>query len=133
MFSRSITWPLLLVLTGTGVGAAVAQGTPDPLIERLAAQGLENVVVRRDGSRIQVSFENRRYRWNVTGLGVVLAAAAKDAPAGSELVVTPKIWGVPQLEADVAAEDYRQFLDGTLDEKEFAHRFSVSYRRGGPP
>ena len=110
-----------------------APATADPLVERLVGQGLENVVVQRDGSLVRVSFENRRYRWNMTGLGVALAAAAKDAPAGAELVVTSKIWGVPQLEARVKAEDYQHFLDGTLSDKEFARRFSVGYGRGGAP
>src|SRR6266700_3279158 len=106
MSVRSITWLPFLILAWIGAGAAVAQETPDPLVGRLVAQGLENVVVQRDGAQIHVSYENRRYRWQVTGLGVALAAAAKDAPAGTELVVTPKVWGVPDLEARVKAEDY---------------------------
>ena len=96
-------------------------------------QGLENVVVHRDGSQIQVAYENRRYRWNVTGLGVALAAAAKEAPAGAEIVVTPKLWGVPEMQVRVSADDYRHFLDGSLSEKEFAPRFSVTYHHGGGP
>lgn len=113
--------------------ARSASDTAEALTERLVDQGLENVVVRLDGSRMSISFENRRYRWNVTGLGVVLAAASEDAPTGTELVVAPKIWGVPQLEARVMAEDYRHFLDGTLSEKEFSRRFKVEYRSGGAP
>jgi hypothetical protein len=104
------------------------------LLQRLVRQGLENVTVRRDrNSEIRVGFENRRYRWNLTGLGVVLAAAAREAPEGAVLVVTPKQWGVPEFQVRVAADDYRRFLDGELSEKELAPRFKVSYSRGGAP
>jgi hypothetical protein len=106
---------------------------PEALIRALVDQGLENVVVHQNGNQIRVAYENRRYRWDVTGLGVALAAAAKEAPPGAELVVTPKIWGVPEMQVRVMAEDYRQFLDGTLADKEFARRFSVAYRHGGSP
>jgi hypothetical protein len=113
--------------------ATEVSASPETLANRLTAQGLENVVVQQDGSQLRIAYENRRYRWGVTGLGVVLAAAAKDASAGTELVVIPKIWGVPELEARVKAEDYQHFLDGSLSDKEFARRFTVDYRRGGPP
>src|SRR6266568_1404224 len=121
MSLRSTTWLLSVSLASFAAGASVAQETPDPLVGQLVAQGLENVVVHREGQQIRVAYENRRYRWNVTGLGVVLAAAAKDAPEGAELVVTPKIWGVPEMQVQVAAADYRQFLDGSLPEAEFSH------------
>src|SRR5947209_3133248 len=107
--------------------------TPESLSRVLVDQGLENVVVHQNDNQIRVAYENRRYRWDVTGLGVVLAAAAKEAPADAELVVTPKIWGVPDMEARVKAEDYQHFLDGSLSEREFYHRFSVGYRHGGAP
>jgi len=114
-------------------GMATAPKEPDPLIRRLTDQGLENVVVRRDGNEVQVAYENRRYRWQVTGLGVALAAAAKEAPTGANLVVTPKIWGVPELQVRVAADDYRRFLEDQLPEAELRSRFSVTYGRGGTP
>ena len=44
-------------------------------------------------------------------MGVALAAAAKEAPTGAHLVVTSKIWGVPELQVRVAADDYRRFFD----------------------
>jgi hypothetical protein len=102
-------------------------------VAELVDQGLENVVVHRDGSQIQVAYENRRYRWNVTGLGVVLAVAAKEAPPDAELVVIPKMWGVPEMRVRVVAGDYLDFLDGSLSDKEFSRRFSVSYSHGGAP
>src|SRR4051794_39745483 len=76
---------------GPDAGTAAAQEGPDPLTQQLRDQGLENVVVRRDGNEVRVAYENRRYRWQVTGLGVVLAAAAREAPTGANLVVTPKV------------------------------------------
>src|SRR5262249_57917810 len=95
-------------------GAAHAEEQPDPIQSRLVDRGLENVTVQRDGTTIRVAYENRRFRWNVTGLAVALAAAAKEAPAGSTLVVTPLIWGVPEFRVEVPADDYRQFLEGTV-------------------
>jgi Exopolysaccharide biosynthesis protein YbjH len=117
----------------TMAGAATVEEGPDPLVGLLVDQGLENVVVHRDGSRIQIAYENRRYRWNVTGLGVVLAIAAREAPEDAEIVVIPKMWGVPEMRVRVAAEDYLHFLDGSLPNREFARRFSVTYSRGGAP
>jgi hypothetical protein len=112
---------------------ARADGGPDPIQSRLVERGLENVTVQRDGSTIRVAYENRRFRWNVTGLGVALAAGAKEAPAGSTLVVTPLIWGVPEFRVEVPADDYRRFLDGSLSPAELAPHFLVRYDRGGGP
>jgi hypothetical protein len=124
-------------------GAAATQPQPDTaaadaeadgaLIERLTAQGLENVMVRRSGKELEVAYENRRYRWQVTGLGVVLAAAAEDAPEGTELIVTPKMWGVPEIQVRVSAEDYRRFLNDQLTAAELQSRMAITYGRGGAP
>jgi hypothetical protein len=105
----------------------------DPLVRRLVGQGLENVQVVRRGSEVRVSYENRRYRWQVAGLGVALAAAAKEAPEGATLVVTPKMWGVPEFQVEVPADDYRRFLEGSLSEAELRRHFRARYGRGGAP
>jgi hypothetical protein len=133
MSSRSRTWLLLAALAPLIAATARAEETPDPIQTRLVDRGLENVTVQRDGSTIRVAYENRRFRWNVTGLGVALAAAATEAPAGSTLVVTPMIWGVPEFRVEVPADDYRRFLDGSLSPAELAPHFLVRYDRGGPP
>jgi hypothetical protein len=122
----------------TPVSEAPAAETPvpdgmDPLVRRLVGLGLENVQVVRRGSEVRVSYENRRFRWQVTGLGAALAAAAKEAPEGATLVVTPKVWGVPDFEVEVPADDYRRYLDGSLTEAELRSRFRARYGRGGAP
>jgi hypothetical protein len=105
----------------------------DPLVRRLVGLGMENVRVEREGREVRVSYENRRFRWQVTGMGVVLAAAAKEAPEGSTLVVTPRSWGVPEFQVEVPADDYRRYLDGSLTEAELRPRFQARYARGGSP
>jgi len=131
MSSRIQTW-LILVLPLLLIAGARAADAPDPLVQRLVEKGLENVVVRREGNEIRLAYENRRYRWNVTGLGVALAAAVREAPADALLVVTPKVWGVPEFQVKVSADVYRRFLDGSLTDRELSRKLSIRYV-GGPP
>jgi hypothetical protein len=132
MVSRNQIWLVLGLLFLLAGRISAAEEGADPLAQRLAAQGLENVQVHREGGEVRVSYENRRFRWQVTGLGVALAAAAQDAPEGATLSVTPTVWGVPEFEVRVAAADYRQFLEGKLSEREMAPRLTARYVGGSP-
>jgi len=133
MSSRNRNWLLLAVLAPLLAGVAHAEDTPDPILQQLVARGLENVGVQRVGNEIRVAYENRRYRWNVTGLGVALAVAAREAPADATLVVTPMIWGVPEFRVQVPSDDYRRFLEGSVSAAELSPHFLVRYEGGGTP
>src|SRR5438034_1148378 len=117
MSARNTTWLALAVLACL-TGAASAEETPAP-----AAPGSAPAPTAPAAPAAPAA-----------GAAAAPAApAAKEAPAGAEIVVTPKLWGVPEMQVRVSADDYRHFLDGSLSEKEFAPRFSVTYHHGGGP
>lgn len=132
MSLRNLNWLLLVGLASLVSGVVRAEEAPDPILQQLVSRGIENVTVQRDGTTVRVAYENRRYRWNVTGLGVVLATTAREAPAGSTLAVTALIWGVPEFRVEVPADEYRRFLEGSVSAKELAPHFLVRYDNDAP-
>ncbi len=112
-------------------GSARAAQSPADLLSVLAAEGFENLSVQKesDGGGIRIAFENRRYRWDVTGLGVLLAKAS--AEQEGRLVVVPLHTGVPMARIEVEAADYRAFVRGEMSEDEIFSRMTVTNRVEG--
>lgn len=115
----------LLVLSG-GVQAGQTRGE---LLSALEAEGFENLVVEdeADGS-VRIQFEDRRYRWEVTGLGVALAIASSHCDG--RLVLVSLHTGVPVLRLELFAEDYRAFVRGELNADEFFSRVVITNSTG---
>ena len=102
-----------------------ANAAPASLVEKLVAEGFENVRVgTRGGSLLVVEYENNRYNHNeLDGLGVVLGTVVDSVPAGFEtlrLVMKKQDIRVLQLTAPLDA--FKAFLRdpetyATLNEK----------------
>jgi hypothetical protein len=105
------------------VDAAVAQA----LVQRLAGQGFENVAAHAEGEQVVVTYENRLYRWQVTGVGAALATVAGQVPGDTEIVLIPQVQGVPQMRLAVRASDYEAFNNGELTEQEFRQRLTATH------
>ncbi|HEX2998625.1 MAG TPA: hypothetical protein VHR86_00020 [Armatimonadota bacterium] len=112
--------------------AAQTQQSPDELRDALEAEGFENLSVTRDsvGGGLSITYENRRYRWEIKALGIVLAKAA----AGQEgrLTIIPLYTGVPMARIEVDAADYRRFLNGELSKDELFSRLAFSTQVEAP-
>src|SRR5438046_4572464 len=70
-------------------GAAVDDAVAQALAQRLVSQGFENVAAHAEGERVVVSYETRRYRWQVEGVGAALAEIAGQVPGDTQIVVIP--------------------------------------------
>ncbi|MBI3946854.1 MAG: hypothetical protein HY321_13100 [Armatimonadetes bacterium] len=122
-------WVCLLALAFIGLAAACATARAEPaateLLNVMEAEGFENLVVAEspDGT-LRVAFEDRRYRWEVYGLGVALAMAA--ARHSGPIVVIPLHTGIPMARIAVTGADYRAFLRGDLSEDELFARTTIS-------
>lgn len=108
--------------------AGQGQGSAADIEAVLEAEGFENLSVSEeaDGQKLRIVFENRRYRWEVTGLGVVLALAS--ARREGRLEVIPLHSGVPMARIEVDAADYRAFLRGEMSERDLFARMLVTNR-----
>lgn len=107
-------------------GRALAQGSAADIEAALAAEGFENLSVTEEagGRELRIAFENRRYRWEVAGLGVALAIAA--AHHEGRLVVVPLHSAIPMAQIEVEAADYRAFLRGELDGQQLFARMTIT-------
>lgn len=102
------------------------------LRDALEAEGFENLSVEEDAERrvLRVRFENRRYRWEVAGLGVALSMAARAYDGRLELI--PLHTGLPMVEVEVQSTDYLAFLRGELGEGEVFARMRITPCRQRP-
>lgn len=123
---------LALLLAASCPAPARAEQTPAELEAALYADGFENVVVTRDpdGRTTHVTFENRRYRWEVVGLGAALGIAS--AQTEGRLVVVMLNTGVPILRVEVEAADYRAFLRGEMDRNTLFSKMVVTNAAKAP-
>src|SRR5947209_5708066 len=86
-------------------GAAVDDAVAQALAQRLVSQGFENVAAHAEGERVVVTYESRRYRWQVEGVGAALAEIAGQVPGDTEIVLVPQSQGVSQMRVEVRASD----------------------------
>lgn len=129
---RRWTWTTALACALAIVlpGAARAEQSPAELLADLEAEGFENLSVEEisDGQGVVITFENRRYRWEVVGLGVALGLAT--AHQEGRVILVPMHTGLPMGRIEVDAPDYRAFLRGELSEEEIFSRMVISSEAG---
>ena len=98
------------------------------LVQALVDEGFENVMAAPTANGgVYVEFENRRYRWEIEGLGAVMRTVARLHAGGDLMTVIGKIRGVPLYQVQVGVEDFRAYLAGTLTDAEFRERLIVDW------
>jgi hypothetical protein len=98
----------------------------DRVCRRLAGHGFEHVVVGCSEERLLVEYENRCYRSQTTGIGVVLSLVTVECPEVRFIVLILKRRNIPLVRVACSSEDYRKLLAGTISPSEFAQRIEVS-------
>lgn len=123
---------LACLLLVTSPGWCSAQQSPEELAAALTAQGFENLRVAKteDGAGIAITCEDRSYRWEVVGLGVILGIAS--AHQEGRIEVTLLHTGVPMLTVSVQAAEYRDFLTGKIDARELFSQMTISNSAKAP-
>ncbi len=94
----------------------------------LLAAGLENIqfqIARHQ--TIWLSYENRRYRNEVTALGIVLTYATHWLPFARHLVVVPHYRKIPLRYVQVDREVFQKFLRQELSADELVEHLQISY------
>jgi hypothetical protein len=124
--ARAIAATSLSLSVVGGAHAEIDEAVAQALTRKLTLQGLENVAARAEGERMVVTFENRRQRWQVAGVGEVLAAVAEQLPTDTVIVLVPQSQGVPQMRLAVRVADYEAFNAGELDDGEFRRRIEAT-------
>ncbi|MBW3625360.1 MAG: YjbH domain-containing protein, partial [Armatimonadetes bacterium] len=98
------------------------------IVEALVEQGFENVVVRPTAAEgLYIEFENRRYRWEVEGLGNVMRTVTRIEPEAVRVTFVGKHRGVPLYQVEVTADEFRRFLAGEISDSEFRERMEVTW------
>lgn len=97
--------------------------------EYLATAGLENIQIHlAPDQAIWITFENRRYRNEVTALGIVLNYAAEYFSFARRFVIVPKYRNVVLKYISVDRERFIQFIRNEIAPVEFMKDLVVSFR-----
>ncbi len=95
----------------------------------LAFEGFENIqMVIDEHQTLWIAYENRRYRNEVTALGIVLRYAMECIPAAERFVVIPKFRDIPIIYIDLDRDRLYQFLKDEKNREQFIDHFNISCR-----
>jgi len=93
-----------------------AQHQPNPkdsLVQALVSEGFENVGIYSEKKDVYLFFENRRYRWEVTGLSKILDQAAATFNDSTVLHLVPLHHKVPVTVVTTGLGEYRKRQTGS--------------------
>lgn len=121
---------MLPVLLAATVSAAASGSS---LIDRLVAEGFENVAVESRGQKTTVWFEDRRSLDANAGLGQVARLAAVDGLTSATVELVPLHERLPVLGVEVPVTGLRDYLEGRLSEREFGASLNFEPAPPMPP
>ena len=91
----------------------------------LVEEGFQSIVVYNQDNKLIVSYENRRYRFEVTAmLRIMELLTAKEALILDDIVLVPKRRNIPILSASISLKAYQQFKNKEITIAEFAQYLS---------
>lgn len=94
----------------------------------LISKGFENVKIKLGSdNQILIEYENRRYRYEMTALGLVLKYADLYLSWFDTFIIVPKNRNIPIVYISVNVDDYRNFSAQFISENEFAHRLIITH------
>ncbi len=94
----------------------------------LIAAGLENIEIQLAPSQtIWIAYENRRFRNEVTALGIVLNYAAACFPSSERFIIIPKCRNIAVKYVTVARQRFDQFIHDQISLSEFIAHLEISY------
>lgn len=104
-----------------------------PLAVRLIEAGFENVSVEEAGNTVTIRYENRKYRWEVDALRIVLSLASETVPEDAQIEAIGHWVGVPLYKIEVPASIYKKFLAGEISSEELLREMKTSVAPPGLP
>lgn len=95
----------------------------------LAAAGLENIEIQLAPKQtIWIAYENRRFRNEVTALGIVLNYAAQCFSSARQLVIVLKYRNVPLKYISVDRARFNQFIHSQITPVELVAQLKISFQ-----
>jgi hypothetical protein len=95
----------------------------------LVSAGLENVQIQlAPNQTIWIAYENRRYRNEVTALGIVLNYAVSCFSSAWQFVIVPKYQNMPLKYLHVDRDRLNQFLHNEVTPVEFMAHLKISFQ-----
>jgi len=94
----------------------------------LADAGLENIEIQANLKQtICISYENRRFRNEITALGIVLGYAVKCFPFAIQFIIVPKCRDVAIKHIKVNCNKFQKYVRNEISEEDFIKHLEVSY------
>lgn len=108
--------------TATDLNAAISTCQ-----RQLIAAGLENIEIQvAPQQTIWIAYENRRYRNEVTALGIVLQAAAVCFESSQKFIIVPQYRRVAIKFIGITCERFQQFIRNQITPAEFIAHLDIS-------
>ncbi len=100
----------------------------------LIAAGLENIEIQpASNETVRIAYENRRYRNEVTALGLVLNYATACFSTSKKFVIIPKSRNIAVKYLGVDRETFNQFIHNQITASEFIAHLVISYEPTSAP
>lgn len=112
-YSNLLLFFLVFLVFPAAISAQVLPNPKDSLVRALVSEGFENVGIYSEKKEVYLFFENRRYRWEVTGLTKILDQAAATFNDSTVLHLVPLHHKVPVTIVTTGLGDYRRLQTGS--------------------
>ena len=100
----------------------------------LVSAGLENIQIQLESNQtFWIAYENRRYRNEVTALGIVLNYAASCFSSAKQFVIVPKYQNIPLKYLYIDRDHLNQFLHNEITPAEFMANLRISFQPNSEP
>ncbi len=100
--------------------------------EELVEKGFENVVVRQKSDELTIEYENRRYRNQISAIGVVLAIASDKEKTSETFHLIPKNRDIPLVTISTERKSYSDFMEGQISEETYADKIQITHHVSSP-
>ena len=91
--------------------------------------GLENIQIQLARNQtIWISYENRRYRNEITALGIVLGYASECFGFANQLVIIPKYRNIPLKFIKVDRRVFQQYIQDKISAADFIENLEISFQ-----
>jgi len=92
----------------------------------LISKGFENIRFRfGNNNQILIEYENRRYRYELKAMGVMLDCIHEHLANFYTYIIAPKNRNVPIVYIEVAAKDFCDFKEGSISAEEFSQKLII--------
>jgi len=127
--SYLLIWMYCLFSWSTGNSQSIdssIRGMETMISQILVEEGFQSIVVYNEDNKMIVSYENRRYRFEVAAMLRIMELITEEKDLGlDEVVLVPKRLNIPILSVNLSLKAYQQFKNKEITIAQFAQYLSV--------